>query len=127
MLEVRLLLTLRRLQEALDAADSALTLGPDRPELVYQRGAVLVALQRHAEAERDFRRALELAPTYVPALNDLGVLLTLRGNPDEAEALFRRALAVNPGDPLAKAGLDRLRDLPQPEPPRLPGGQPRQP
>jgi tetratricopeptide (TPR) repeat protein len=124
MLEVRLLLALRRNEEALDAAEAALSMGPDRPELLYQRGAVLLALRRLDEGERDLRRALELAPSYTPAMNDLGVLLASKGRPDEAIPLFERVLQINPGDPMAKASLERARNAPQPQPPKLPARPP---
>lgn len=108
-IEVRLLLGLGRLPEALAAAEAALRQAPQNADMVYQRGAVQMALKHSAEAERDFRRALELQPAHLASMNDLAVLLTTAGKKAEAEKLLRRVLDLNPRDANAAANLEQLR------------------
>jgi Flp pilus assembly protein TadD len=102
------LLRLKRLDEALAVAQATLRAFPGHPDALYQRGAVQMARQEPAEAEKDFRRALEVHPEHGAALNDLAVLLITLDRGAEARPLLERALAVNPDDPVAKANLERL-------------------
>lgn len=108
-LEVRLLLTLQRNQEALKSAEAALSLEPNNPNLLYQRGATYMAVRNFQAAEGDFRRALELAPRHIAAMSDLAVLLIQRNRKDEAQRLLEQVLQINPQDQNAAAALAQLR------------------
>ncbi|HEV8580194.1 MAG TPA: tetratricopeptide repeat protein [Thermoanaerobaculia bacterium] len=109
MLEVRLLLALRRPDDALKAAEEALQTDPNNPDFLYQRGAVEMSLQRLASAERDLRKTLQLAPRHTAAMNDLAVLLLNLHKKDEARSLLEQVLKINPQDKMAATNLERLR------------------
>jgi Flp pilus assembly protein TadD len=108
-LEVRLLLTLKRNQEALRSAEAALSLEPNNPNLIYQRGAAYLAVRNFNGAEDDFRHALELAPGHIAAMNDLAVLLIQRNRKPEAQELLERVLQLSPQDPTAAANLAQIK------------------
>jgi Flp pilus assembly protein TadD len=107
-LEVRLLLAAKRYTEALAAADSALRQAPQNPDMIYQHGAVQMALGHAGDAELDFRRAIAIDARNTAAMSDLAVLLSVQNKKGEAEKLLRRVLEINPRDLNAKANLDRL-------------------
>jgi Flp pilus assembly protein TadD len=106
---VRLLLTLQRNQEALKSAEAALSLEPNNPNLIYQRGAAYLAIRNFNGAEDDFRRTLEMAPQHLAAMNDLAVLLIQRNRKPEAQQLLERVLQLNPQDPTAAANLAQIK------------------
>jgi tetratricopeptide (TPR) repeat protein len=108
LMEVHLLLVLKRFDEALKAAEETLTLAPDHPDALYQRGAVHLALNHRSEAERDFRQALAVLPEHLAALNDLAVLLIAQGRKPEAKELLQKVLSLRPDDATAKANLQSL-------------------
>ena len=108
-LEVRLLLALQRNQEALRSADAALSLEPNNPNLMYQRGAAYLAIRNFSAAEDDFRRVLEVAPQHTAAMSDLAVLLIQRNRKDEARQLLERVLQLNPQDQNAAANLAQIK------------------
>jgi Flp pilus assembly protein TadD len=108
MLEGRLLLGLKRPQEALKAAEAALATAPNNPDYVYLRGASQMALQHLSSAEQDFRKTLQLQPRHLPAMDDLAVLLLRTNKKDEARKLLQQVLQINPEDKVAAANLERL-------------------
>ena len=107
-LEVRLLLSSKRYTEALAAADAALRQAPQNPDMIYQHGAVQMALGHVGDAELDFRRAIAIDAKNVAAMSDLAVLLSVQNKKPEAEQLLRRVLEINPRDVNAKQTLDAL-------------------
>ncbi len=109
-LSIRALLSLKRLDEALQVAQDTLRLAPDNPDVVYQRGVVQLALGQPDAAEADFRRALQLAPAYVPAMNDLAVLLMVRGDFAQARTLLEKVLEIKPDDQVAAGNLKKLKE-----------------
>lgn len=109
LVEVRVLLTLKRFQEALASAEAMVELFPDHPDAVYHRGLAYMALESQEAAKKDLRRVLELAPNHVPALNDLAVVLTLQGEKEEARKLLERLLELSPDNKMALDNLRRLR------------------
>jgi Flp pilus assembly protein TadD len=108
LLESRLLLLLKRPEEALTVAEESLKKWPDNADFVYSHGAAQMALQRLATAEQDFRKALKLAPQHTAAMNDLAVLLMSLGKNVEAQSLLRQVLRINPQDATAAANLQKL-------------------
>lgn len=110
-IEVRLLLILQRYVEALQAAEAALQLQPNNPDLIYQRGVVQMARKDMTAAEKDLRRALEIAPRHTAALNDLAVLLMSTGRGAEAKPLLEQILKINPQDQMASRNLEELRRM----------------
>lgn len=109
MLENRLLLSLKRPEEALKAADAALAADPNNPDYVYLRGASEMSLQRLSSAEQDFRKALQLQPRHLAAMNDLAVLLIQVHKEPEARKLLEQVLQINPDDKIAAANLEQVK------------------
>jgi tetratricopeptide (TPR) repeat protein len=108
LLEVRILIALKRPEDALKAADAALATAPANADYVYLRGASEMALQRFTSAEEDLRKVLQIQPRHLPAMNDLAVLLLRTNRKDEARKLLQQVLQINPQDKLAAANLQRL-------------------
>ena len=111
MLEVQLLLRLKRLPDALKAAEASVQSDPKNPDFVYQRGAVQIALRKLGEAEKDLRKALELSPRHTAAMNDLAVVMLAQNKPGEAQKLLEQVIALNPNDQNAKASLEHVKKL----------------
>jgi len=109
MLEVRLLVQLKKPEEAMKAAEAAVQSDANNPDFLYLRGAAEMALQRLPAAEQDLRKALQLAPRNTAAMNDLAVLLMNVNKNDEARRLLEEALRINPQDRTAAANLERLK------------------
>ena len=103
----RALLALQRPGDALQAAEQSLTIQPTTDGL-YQRGAVLMSLQRLDEAEESFRGALASNESHGPTLNDLAVLLINTNRRDEARPLLEKALEIWPEDPVAQQNLEKV-------------------
>jgi len=108
MLEARLLLQLKRPDEALKVSEDALKTDPNNPGYLYMRAASETALQRWASAEQDFRKVIQLAPRHIAAMNDLAALLMQLNKNDEARKLLQQILQLNPQDITASANLRRL-------------------
>ncbi|HEY2289533.1 MAG TPA: tetratricopeptide repeat protein [Thermoanaerobaculia bacterium] len=108
MIEVRILLALRRPEEALKAAEAALATDPTNADYVYLKGASEMGLQRLSAAEQDFRKALQLQPRHLPAMDDLAVLLLRTNKKVEARKLLQQVLQINPQDQIATANLKKL-------------------
>ncbi|HEX9944329.1 MAG TPA: tetratricopeptide repeat protein [Thermoanaerobaculia bacterium] len=113
-LEVRLLLGLKRPEEALKVTEAALQGEPNHPDFLYLRGATEMALSRWGVAEQDLRRALQLAPRHTAAMNDLAVLLMNLKKKEEARSLLEQVLKINPQDQMAATNLKRLKSEGQP-------------
>lgn len=109
LLEVRILTSLTRTDEALRAAQQLVDQYPTLPDALYTLGSLQAARGDVDRAETNLRRALELTPQFPPALNDLAVLMMTQKRFAEARELLEQALAVNPNDELA---LRNLRALP---------------
>lgn len=107
-LEMRMLLTLNRKEEALQVIQAAVSQSPDNPELLYLRGAVQMAFFNWEAAEKDLRQTLQLAPQHTAAMNELAVVLMTRDERDEAKALLEKILQINPQDQVARASLETL-------------------
>lgn len=76
-----------RLEEALQAADTALQLDPELAIAWVNRGVGLRRLGRWEEAEASYRRALAIRPNFVTAYQDLATVLQLQGRDEEAAEL----------------------------------------
>ena len=109
MVEIRLLLTLSRYDEALRSAETAVEAFPNSADMLYMRGVTHMGLERPEDAEQDLRRAVELKPDHVAAVNDLAVVLTTQGKKDEAKKLLEQLLQANPDNTMAFKNLERLR------------------
>lgn len=108
LLEVRILLTQKKPQEALKSAEAALKTAPNNPDYIYLRGAVEMSLQQYSAAEADLRKTLQLSPRHTGAMSDLAVLMMNVNKKEEAKRLLQQVLEINPQDKNAAANLQRL-------------------
>ena len=83
-------------QEALDLMGAALQADNRSPTALANRGDVLMALSRHAEAFAHYETALNLTPGNNALLNQRGVALLRMGRNREALESFDAALAIAP-------------------------------
>lgn len=89
-------------EEAIAAAQRAISLGLKAPETRLVLARALQAEHRFDEAERAFAEALQLRPDYEEANTELSQLMWMRtGDADRALGPLQRAVAANP----AHAGL----------------------
>lgn len=100
--------------EALQPAERAVQLMPDRAELHSNLGIAYYRLERLAEAERCYRSALALQPAHAQALFNLGRLQTRLERYAESAATFGLLVQAHPEDGeahaelgIAQAGLER--------------------
>jgi predicted O-linked N-acetylglucosamine transferase (SPINDLY family) len=94
---------------ALTEIELALTLAPDDPNALLVRTRLLLATQRHAEAERDARRVLALVPAHPRACLDLACALEAQQRWDDAAAACEAVIATRPGEIAARRILARCR------------------
>ena len=108
LIELRILLTLKRPDEAMKAANAALATDPANSDYIYLHGASEMALQHFSSAEQDFRKALQIEPRHLASMDDLAVLLMRSNRRDEARKLLQQVLQINPQDKVAAANLAQL-------------------
>lgn len=108
MLEIRLLVTLGHVSEALSRTEELVALTGGSPTALYLRGMTRLAAGDPAGAEADLRRVVEERPRNLPAINGLAKALMSRGELDEAERLSREALEMAPADPVAAGTLTEI-------------------
>jgi uncharacterized protein (DUF362 family)/Tfp pilus assembly protein PilF len=76
----------------------ALTLAPNRADILSHRGRLALFLKDTETAQRDFAAALELDPHCSAAWSGLARYHMQQGEPAEAEAAANRALGIDPAD-----------------------------
>jgi len=90
---------LGRKQEAMALYDQALAIdsvGDDAVEPWYNKGVLLLELERWEEALSCFERALEINPTRTDAWTNKGSVLLKQSRMEEAISCFETALEFNP-------------------------------
>jgi tetratricopeptide (TPR) repeat protein len=85
-----------RFSEALDLISRAMRSKAPSPQVLWNHGVVLSALNRPGEAIESFDRAIKLKSKFFDAHNDRGSALTQLNRFDEALASYDRALAAQP-------------------------------
>lgn len=110
-LEVRLLIEMRRDQEALDRAENLVQITDGTAEALHLRGMSKLGLQDLDGAEQDFRRVLEKTSMHRAAMNALALTLMSKGEMNEAEQVLQRVLDQWPDDSVAARNLERIRSL----------------
>ena len=95
-------------EQAVRLYDLAERLDKRDPAIPFNRGNVLVALARPAEAMIAFRQALDRDPQFAEAAFNLAHLFEAERRPGEAERFYRQALAVHPGYAAASYNLARI-------------------
>jgi tetratricopeptide (TPR) repeat protein len=88
------------LQLAAAAANEALRLAPEEPDVRYAAGSVRFALSDYQGAEAHQKRVLAANPAHAGALNELGRLALDGHNPVGAVRMFARAAAAAPESPV---------------------------
>jgi tetratricopeptide (TPR) repeat protein len=92
---------------------------PNDVNVLGLRGAVLIKLNRFAEAEKALRQAIRLAPTFAKPHEDLGFALLELNRPAEAADALRNAVRLDPelewahlnlGKALARLGFGKEAD-----------------
>src|SRR5215470_761734 len=93
--------------DALASYDRALTIRPDHPPTLNNRGSTLGELKRFEEALASYDRALALHPDFPEALSNRGNILRELKRFEEALASYDRALTLQPDYPeaLSNRGL----------------------
>jgi tetratricopeptide (TPR) repeat protein len=82
-----------RVSLALASLREAVQLDPENPVYRNAVGAVLLNLQRPAEAEPELRKAVELDPDFAEAHHNLGLALAEQRRFDDAIIAYRKALS----------------------------------
>lgn len=95
--------------DALQAADSAISLSPKDPNAHSYRGSALLELNRADDALRAYQQVAQLAPGAAIAHYNCGNALQRLGRWDEAAAALKRALALQPAYPDAHSVLGIVR------------------
>jgi adenylate cyclase len=85
-------------EKILAASARALELDPDLAEAHASRGLALSTLERHDEAEREFKAAMRLDPNLFEVLKYYARACTSQGRYAEAAEYFERASAASPDD-----------------------------
>lgn len=85
--------------EAIAQYETALSVQPDDPKVLFALGNTAQILGLAAPAEQFFRKVLALEPGRLEALVHLANLLRANGQPDAAIALLEPALARTPDSP----------------------------
>jgi tetratricopeptide (TPR) repeat protein/TolB-like protein/predicted Ser/Thr protein kinase len=83
-------------QKALGAAQQALHLDDNLPEVHFTMGAVLTATGRTQEAVVELNRALHLAPKSDEVYRRLGAAYMAGGSKDQSIEAFEQAVEINP-------------------------------
>jgi tetratricopeptide (TPR) repeat protein len=97
------------LAKALEFYEEAIKVRPEFAEAEFQRGNVLVALARYAEAESAFRHTLELKKDWSLPYSAYGALLVRLNRDADATPLLRDAVRLDPQNNLAIRMLADIR------------------
>ncbi|MBI5897986.1 MAG: tetratricopeptide repeat protein [Rhodocyclales bacterium] len=93
------LVTLGRLDDAIDALSSGLTLEPNHIDSLLLRGAARQAMARYPEALDDYDRVLQLQQGNADAQFNCGLILAAQGKHQLACKRYELAIAARPGFP----------------------------
>jgi Flp pilus assembly protein TadD len=102
------LLAEEKWSEALTLIDAQLKAKPNDIELLMNRGAVLSAMGRNAEALAVFQKIAAANPQMAAAHNNMAVILAASGKYDDARVALDKAIRVAPGYATAHENLGDL-------------------
>lgn len=100
--------TLGNLPLALQEANEALTMAPDRPASYLNLGQIQIRGGHPEQAELNFQKAQSLDPKGLSSYMTLGNFYQQQKRWMEAEKQFQQAVQVAPSDPLPRAALASL-------------------
>jgi tetratricopeptide (TPR) repeat protein len=104
------LLTLNRLDEAVQHLHTAIGLDPTNPIPHSQLGSIYLRQEQLPQAQAEFEAVLRADPQDYEAQGRLGLIAMRQRRFSEAEAYFEKALKINPEDQVAQRCLDALRN-----------------
>jgi tetratricopeptide (TPR) repeat protein len=108
----RILIDLKRMDEAIRVLDGALAQDPRNGKALAKRALALHEKGDPAAAETAYRKALEANPSDHEGTNNFGTLLEEQGRLVEAEQLYKKAMTLLPTYQPALRNLSRLRQMP---------------
>ncbi len=91
----KVLLALKRYEEALTVFEQAIQLNSNNPLTCNNKGSALYMLKRYEEALAFFEQAIQLNPNYANAYNGKGEVLYALERYEEALTAFERAIQLN--------------------------------
>ncbi len=108
---------LGKLDEAITAFQSAISLNPNHANAYYNMGVVLQNLGQHEKAIDKYKKALSIKPDSHEAYYNIGIALKDLGQLDNAINAFRKGLSIKPdyaeaynNKGIALQGLDKLEE-----------------
>lgn len=104
-----------RPDEALTAAEKAISIAPDDARANYALGHILRLREKTDEALTALNKALAAEPDLMLAVYEQGMLLAEKNRLEEALENFTRYLKANPGDASAKQAVESIRQRMRPE------------
>jgi tetratricopeptide (TPR) repeat protein len=86
----------QKYNDAIVIYDKALSITPDDPDILTNKGKVLAKLNKYHEAIQSFDKVLSVDPNHVGALYNKGEVLKELGETVEAQEYYERALELDP-------------------------------
>lgn len=113
----KLLMSMKKLDDALENFNKGLEYNPDDPCAWCDKGVILNWLGRNEEVLESFQKSISLDPTkrYNPdciqVFLDIGIVLTRLGRIEEAKEWLEKTLEIDPNYEPAKELLKELKEL----------------
>ncbi len=104
-----------RKEDALKAAEMAVSLDPDDVRANYALGHILRLDGQKPAALNALSKAVAAEPDFMPAVYEEGMLLADNGSLHEAMQSFTKYLNAMPGDPSATQAIESIREQMRPE------------
>jgi Flp pilus assembly protein TadD len=101
----RALRAIGRFDEALQAADQAVVVGPSNVEALLENARVKIAANKAFYAVATLQRASQVAPKDWRPLSLLGVALEQSERPEEAREAYEQALVLSPDNPAVLSNM----------------------
>jgi tetratricopeptide (TPR) repeat protein len=99
---------LGRWEDGAAAFRKTIELGGDNSDTRNELAICLMEQGDYAAARKELEAALREEPENVKIISNLGILAMRKGDNGEAAAFFRTVLELEPGDPIARQGLESL-------------------
>ena len=100
-----LLLVVRKPEEALARADSALKIEPKNIQALVLRGNALAGLSSYEDALKSIEQAIQLDPERGATYTHLGQIELAQGRRQQAESAFLKAVELDPKEILSRLAL----------------------
>ena len=100
-----------QVEESIQYYQRSISISDEYPQTHHNLGMTYLALDRDAEAEKEFRRAVEMEPSFFHSWLNLGALAWNRRDFQAAKEAFHHVLEVNPYSKPAQEALARLEKM----------------